>query len=269
MKTYQFPREFNILIPVASKDLVRLGSKGDGGYVINKSLIDLADTVICMGVSFNWSFESSFNKLNPRVKVHAYDHTVSNLVFFNAILKSFVKLLIGKDGFNNILTKIKAFLSYNRFFVNKNVHFKKRIYERKQYNFDASISDIFLNAMSNKVFIKMDIEGGEYRVIDSLLLHSDDIIGMAIEFHDINPLKDTFLKNIKSILKFYNISHIHINNFSLPDDNCLPDLLEISFIRKDLQDADLIFNDKIFPLEGLDFPSVKGRDDVRFKFNHF
>jgi len=32
----------------------------------------------------------------------------------------------------------------------------------------------------------MDIEGGEYRILDNLIKHQDKICGIVIEFHDID-----------------------------------------------------------------------------------
>ena len=52
-----------------------------------------------------------------------------------------------------------------------------------------TIDDAFARLPANcQAFVKMDIEGSEYRVLDDLLKHWGNIVGLAIEFHDVDIL---------------------------------------------------------------------------------
>ena len=71
-------------------------------------------------------------------------------------------------------------------------HFKQRIWPDNQDN-SATIDDVFSRLPAGcPVFVKMDIEGSEYLVLDDLLRHSQNIVAMAIEFHDVDTHPDLF-----------------------------------------------------------------------------
>jgi len=78
-----------------------------------------------------------------------------------------------------------------------------------------------------KVFLKIDIEGSEYLILDELIELSHLIDGLVIEFHDIE-------NHLEIIQRFVertplNICHIHCNNHGRVNANNLPDSIECSF----------------------------------------
>ena len=63
----------------------------------------------------------------------------------------------------------------------------------------------------SNIFLKIDIEGDEYQLLEYILQYKNKLSGIAIEFHrvDLNVKKiDKFIKD----LGFY-ITNIHINNY--------------------------------------------------------
>ena len=48
------------------------------------------------------------------------------------------------------------------------------------------MTSIFERIKSNKIFLKIDIEGSEYRILDDLIRYQDLIKGLVIEFHNID-----------------------------------------------------------------------------------
>ena len=109
-------------------------------------------------------------------------------------------------------------------------------------------------------FIKMDIEGGEYRCLDDLIKYQDLICGMVIEFHDI----DLHLDKIEKFISRLNlkIAHIHINNWTIVGKNDLPLILELTFSRYGK------FRD--IPADNphvLDNPNAPKRTDFQFSFH--
>ena len=57
-------------------NLIRLGRKSDGGYVIDKRVINKTKTIITCGLEAEWSFEKQFQKYNKNCQILAFDHTV-------------------------------------------------------------------------------------------------------------------------------------------------------------------------------------------------
>ena len=48
------------LAPYKESNLIRLGDKNDGGYVISKKTISKTEYLISFGLGLNWSFENDF-----------------------------------------------------------------------------------------------------------------------------------------------------------------------------------------------------------------
>ena len=58
-------------------NLIRLGRKHDGGYVIDKRVISKTKTLITCGLEAEWSFEKEFQSYNRNCTIIAFDHTVN------------------------------------------------------------------------------------------------------------------------------------------------------------------------------------------------
>ena len=56
-------------------NLIRLGRKSDGGYVIDKRVISKTKVVITCGLEAEWSFEKQFQSIIENCKILAFDHT--------------------------------------------------------------------------------------------------------------------------------------------------------------------------------------------------
>ena len=78
-----------------------------------------------------------------------------------------------------------------------------------------------------KVFLKIDIEGWEYRVLNDVIAEADRICGLAIEFHDVDlhyARLEEFVKNLP-----LRIAHVHHNSFAPINDRGFPLVLEVTF----------------------------------------
>ena len=75
-------------------NLVRLGRKFDGGYVIDKRVINKTTAIITCGLEAEWSFEKEFQKKNKDCKIIAFDHTVDKKFWIDRFLRDFISLLL-------------------------------------------------------------------------------------------------------------------------------------------------------------------------------
>ena len=247
------PKNFKPIF-MDTSELIRVGPKSDGGYVLSKKLVETSKHLISFGICDNFDFEKNFQKLNNS-SIDAYDHSIDNKYWVNHLKKNLVKLFSLK-----ILTPKKLFniFKYFEFLIffkkNKNNFYLKKIgNEVDCLNFEQCLS----NTINDDIFLNIDIEGSEYDFIDKINLFSDKITGFVIEFHDFN-------KNIKKIenfiieLKNFKIIHIHGNNYAKINSNGNPDVIEITFSNKKLLTNSLKKNNYIYPIKGFDFPNKKG-----------
>ena len=66
--------------PKFTKNLLRIGQKRDGGYIINEEILKKTKIILTFGLSDEFSFERDFKKKNKDIHIYGYDHTVD--VFF-------------------------------------------------------------------------------------------------------------------------------------------------------------------------------------------
>lgn len=260
------PTSLNFLAPSLGYELIRLGAKHDGGYVIDKNSILKADALISLGISTDWSFDQDFQKLNPNASVHGYDHTVSEKFFKRGLRKSLKRFLSLRCSFDEVLEHYQLLKSYQVFFQGKNKHLQKRVHNRHDIDCDITLQEIIDSVNSENIFLKIDIEGSEYRIIDVILKNASKINAIAIEFHDTEPLRLVFCDAVKRLLNEFELIHIHGNNCSPVGVDGLPEALEITFVRKNPQ---IITSKKqvSLPLVGLDSPNNIHREDYLMKFD--
>jgi hypothetical protein len=206
----------------SAKDLVRLGKKNDGGYLISQSDIIQSDTLIGLGVSDDWSFEENFVKQKD-VPVYVYDASLNFKFWIKRTLAEMIK-----NPFN--LYPLKKFISYKKFFKNDKKHLKKFVGLNTDNNNYCTLSSILDELNYQNIFMKIDIEGFEYRLLDTLILNQNRIAGLVLEFHDCDIHLDTIKKFIQDF--DLNLVHIHANNcLPIRLDDELPLVLELTFSK--------------------------------------
>lgn len=110
------------------------------------------------------------------------------------------------------------------------VSFYKEGRTHRYENISKDNIDIFLSDSKNS-FLKCDIEGKEYEILNSLILNSHKFTGVVIEFHAVSS-PQYFNQLTNFISKFgLRLIHTHINNYSylVKYETYFADVLELSF----------------------------------------
>jgi hypothetical protein len=153
---------------------VRIGKEYDGGYVITEIPNMKYNLLLAGGVEQDISFEEDFIIKYPDVSAYAYDGTINNLPKVNNNI-TFIKKNIGSEN-NNHVTNLHDIIDKNY-----------------------------------RIFVKMDIEGGEIPWINSLsetqINKFDQIV---IEFH--HPFSNNEIPVFDKINKNHYLIHFHPNN---------------------------------------------------------
>jgi len=268
MKTLKV--ELNYLLPKKIKNLVRLGRDNDGGYLVCKDTLNKCKNLITLGVGDDISFERDFDRLVKPKNIHLYDYTVSYMLFFKIILKYSRRFLTFRTNFFRITDSVNNLFNFQKFIKQQNVKlFKEKVVATIKEKNDINLEKIFFRLKSeNNNFLKIDIEGSEYQIIDKIVKFQSSIEMLIIEFHWINKNKSLFENSIKRLKENFAIIHIHANNYIEPkDSDYFFDVVEISFVKKtNLVNYENDFNYK-FPLENLDQECFKHHPKIEFSFS--
>ena len=89
---------------------------------------------------------------------------------------------------------------------------------------------------------------------------------LITEFHWIDKNEELFLKSIRKIKDHFEIIHIHGNNHFAKGKSGLPIIMEITFLNKKYIQDEKIEYIKHFPIDGLDYPCNRYKEDLTFSF---
>jgi hypothetical protein len=218
---------------------IRLGSKNDGGYVLADIDVDY-DCYISAGISDEESFSRDF--------INHY-----NMNEYNCF------------GFDGTIHNYPYHYTKNISFIKKNIN---------SFNDDNNSNLSFLINKYNNIFLKMDIEGGEYpwllSIDESQLNKFKQIV---IEFHGITNdgwgcSYNDKMKCLEKLSKTHYIVHAHGNNFG-PLVNNIPDVIELTYVNKNYFNSPVDFNSVPLPIVGLDFPNWWEKEDYDLNFYPF
>jgi hypothetical protein len=245
-------------------NLVRIGPKLDGGYVIDKRSLQQTNTIITCGLNDDWEFEKNFLKNNRNCKVIAFDHTINKKFWIDRFKKDIKHFFLFKKIRLKKILGIFKYLDYINFFRNKNKHYIIKIGKQNIVNKEITISKIFENL--KEVFLKIDIEGDEYNILDEIVDNSNKINSLIIEFHNIHENMGLIEKFIMNNLDL-KLIHIHGNNFAGKNKEGDPNVLELTFINTKKYKLELIKTKKEYPLKNLDHKNINRMNDLFLNFN--
>ena len=218
------------LRPYQCQGLIRLGKNYDGGYIVNKEDILNADGLISFGVSYDWTFERDFAAFRD-VPIVAYDGSVNLKKIWKHNLKNIFRI----DRFEIMMEAYYGIFNLYSFFDGKKHKFES-LYVGSDSNCNSEficLEKVVERAEFKPFFIKMDIEGSEYSLLNDLLILAPLTSGLCLEFHKVQ-------ENLIQIIEFIEnypltLVHTHINNCAPASKNGLPQLIELSFSQSQMK----------------------------------
>lgn len=230
------PPELKFMAPVAVPDLVRIGKNWDGGYVFSERSMRDAGGLLSFGINNDWSFDEQWGHRKPHDRIHGYDGTISPGRFSPELQEK-----------------------YRGFFGVRGEHFPVNVGATSGMG-QSSFADTMIRMNRDRVFLKMDIEGGEWQLTDSILAQAQHITGMVIEFHNTDNLRSLLCDTIHRYQDRFHVIHIHPNtSCSYAQDN-FPTVVEFSFLNRDSWSGTEVRLECHVP--DLDQPNVPDTEDV-------
>ena len=206
-------KKYNILKPIRNKNLIRLGRKADGGYVVDKEIVHNTNFLITFDLG-PVGLLNNYIKHNPNIKIFMYDYTVSSFPYVKEIWKYLRRFLTFRAKLKDVLDRVTYLKNYLNFLKLKEVNFypEKITFPIKE-KIDTDIDKVFSRLpVDAKVVLKSDIEGSEFDVIDGILKYHSKIKMIIFEFHWMNKNEKIFLESLSKLKNKFNIIHIHGNN---------------------------------------------------------
>jgi hypothetical protein len=227
--------------PWPSASLIRLGQDYDGGYLIDERDIAASTALLSFGLN------------------DAYDATLKPRYLFKRLWRSLKRLKP-----HEIAGSVQSLFDYPRFFSGDRRHFRTYVgldgvagyvpFSGVMRTLDETLRG------ERGVFVKIDIEGSEYRILDELLEYAGRFSGLAIEFHDVDI-------HMAALERFVNrlplkLVHVHANNHAIVNGQRTPLVIECTFTASDSHGAQ---GSVVLP-HPLDMPNKRNRPEIALSF---
>jgi hypothetical protein len=217
---------------------VRVGGSYDGGYVlVDNFQMGKVDAAYSFGIGNDVSWDEDIANLG--IDVFMFDRSINRFPKNNLKFHCFKKNVTGYEKGANLQTLHELIV--------ENGH-----------------------ALCKNLIMKMDIEGCEWDVFEETASEIiDQFSQLVVEFHGLPAaVYDKSYLSVVNVLKkikqTHQSIHVHANGAGIPlriGSLVLPEMLEVTYIRRiDVIDK-LIANTRQFPTE-LDQPTIKGWPDL-------
>jgi hypothetical protein len=242
------------LCPKGNTALTRIGKNNDGGYLVELQDVQNAECLLGLGINDDWSFEKDFCAKKD-VNLLAFDASVSASGFLKRALKTLPAFFLPV-----FVRRVATYLDYKFFFRGKRRHIRSfvGVDAPPSYLSMRHVFDMVRAKDLGKCFLKVDIEGSEYRILEDLIENAQATTGLAIEFHDC----DLNMGRIETFVARYplHLVHVHANNFSPLTHTDLPLVLELTF-----SEVEPVTTDVTLP-HPADMPNNKRQNEICFLF---
>ena len=212
---------------------IRIGSLGDGGYVLPDDLSNLS-SVLSIGIGYEDSFDLHFAKQG--IPIYQYDHTVESAPA-----------------------------------QHENYHFNKMAWGSEDTPTSCSLQSMIMQhglTKTNDAILKFDTEGAEW---DSIPKTNSDIFKyfriIVCELHGLTSIansnfREQVRQTLQLLLQHHTLVHLHANNccgIGLVEGVPLPAVVELTLLRNDRS----VFTPSSDPMPGpLDFPNMLDRPEL-------
>ena len=216
----------------------RMGENGDGGYVYAE--LPLYDCYISAGIGNDDSCSKDFiDKYNlNKEDCFAFDGTIENYPIKGSNKINFIKKNI--DGLCD----------------------------------DKHTDLSFLADKYNEIFLKMDVEGGEFKWLSTISLERlSKFKQMSIEFHGMNDNEygsdiHTKLLCFEKLTHTHYLIHAHGNNCAGTRGG-FPNVIELTYVNKKCYRSPPKLNTNPLPIPNLDYPNNSDTPDINLNFYPF
>jgi hypothetical protein len=222
-------------------DLVRLGRTFDGGYVVPASALMAAQALISVGINDDWSFEQAATGLNPALRLTGIDATTTASYLLRRAVRFRVEHLIacltGQRAKRDFLkTRIPSVLAYRRFWTRHALLLK--MLARHSSATTVCLHDLMARASegaARKVFLKIDIEGAEYAVLDDVVSVAPRLTGLTMELHSLPAHREGVTRFFCALRPHLVLVHLHANTYEGVDAATgLPRVVEATWLARSL-----------------------------------
>lgn len=259
--------------PYHFSDLKRVGNTFDGGYVVPSQALTSCQYLLSLGINDDISFDLQFCQAKKDICCIGVDYTVTSSFLkkrkIQAVIKAAINSLLNKNKYQIYRAKAKNISKFSEFYTGGNTFLPREVSDTSSSG-KITISELVKrcsSGQSHDIFLKMDIEGAEYKVTQDIINNAKRIGYIACEYHHIAENPQRFNETINQLSEHYYLAHIHGNNHGAYSTELdFPDTVELTWVNKGLVPVKPPSSDNSYPVSNLDNPCNHKKPDYKIVF---
>jgi len=246
---------------VQTNDLIRVGSRHDGGYVTSRNAVQGSTALVSLGINDNWDFERDFGGYSSNISEQILVDNAMSIKWW--VLSTLRKIFREDFNFLNLFTEVAKPFKFKAYIKKNHVNFINQTIGIDDSAGEIQLYDILYLVKSDYIYLKIDIERSEYLILEEILRNSSRITGISIEFHDFDLHTDRIMHWIIALNhKGFSLVWRHPNNFGGRGLGGFPRVVEFTFIQNKYLSGSLITNQI-----DLSTPNNPKSPDISFSFD--
>lgn len=197
-----------------------------------RDILDRVEWIVSLGLCDDWRFEKQLQE-RTGAPLLVLDASVDEAFWAMRTFVSVARPLHPRAAeLRATINNETGYLRYRRFFSDPSrEHRRANVgYPRPGW---LGLPDILAERPDAGIFLKSDIEGWEWRILDDIVNHRHRFVGMAIEFHSVDLLLPRLTDFVARMPEF-TVIDVVANNFGAIAPDGTPEVIEIALARTDL-----------------------------------
>ena len=221
--------------PEGTARVVRLGSDNKGGHVVAADAVASTRNLLSLGLAPNFDFEIDFAAMAPLHTLHGYDPAIDE----EAIRRARRRALIPFFGSGAQRRRAMArYRDYKALFADKGKGF---VHRRQAVGLDDGMIGLEeaiagLRSEPGQTFIKCDIGGGEYDMLDVIIENNALLSGVALVLHHVPAHMREIRVFLMAMREFMALDNMTADNSAGLDRDNVPMSVALSMSAKSSED---------------------------------
>ena len=218
------PRDFK---PLGKNELIRLGSDNKGGYVVSADAVTSTRYLLSLGLGNRCEFELDFAAMARLKRLHAHDPALDADELREAGRRSILPFFGDTPQRRRARAHLK---NYRTLFTDRGPDFR---HSRDPIGLSEGALPLHealaaLGAEPGRGFLKCDIGGAEYEMLDAIIEANESLSGLVIAFHDVPARLREIRVFLMAMKDFMVLDNIVADNRRGVDPQGLPNVITLS-----------------------------------------
>lgn len=247
--------------PEGTARVVRLGSDNKGGHVVAADAVASTRNLLSLGLAPNLEFEIDFAAMAPLKTLHGYDPAIDEEALKRARRRALIPFFGSGAQRRRALARYR---DYKALFADKGEGF---VHQQRAVGLDEGMIGLdeaiaALHSEPGQTFIKCDIGGGEYDMLDVIIENNALLSGIALVLHHVPAHMREIRVFLMAMREFMALDNMTADNIAGLDRDNVPMSVALSMSAKSSENQQIPIAGSTTRYQVLNEPNDPGKVEL-------